>query len=160
MADYTAIARTNYFRVKDLDALRAELKSYGLEPGGWDSSRDGMILDAEPTNKPEGAIAFFCNGTWPSLDEDSTADRLVDDADAELPDAGDERLLELIGRHLVDTDVAVFLEIGNEKMRYLGGSATAINARGEVRTVNLESIYSLAAAEIGTPGTTVTHASY
>lgn len=70
-----------------------------------------------------------------------------------------EAIEDLIAAHLVETDVAVIIGIGHEKMRYLDGYAVAINARGEQRAVRLDDIYGLA-EEISTDGTPVTAASY
>ena len=41
-------------------------------------------------------------------------------------------------------EVAVMMEIGNERLRYMTGVAYAINSRGEQATVSLYSIYELA----------------
>ncbi len=60
----------------------------------------------------------------------------------------------LVSRHLVDGDVAVFLEVGAAKMCYLGGIAYAINSKGESEMVDLDDIYAKAAHL----GTTVTRA--
>jgi hypothetical protein len=62
-------------------------------------------------------------------------------------------LPHLVSRHLVDGDVAVFIEVGAQKMIYLGGIAYAINSRGESSCIDLEDIYTQA-AHLGTTITT------
>lgn len=63
---------------------------------------------------------------------------------------------QLVSRHLVDGDVAVFMEAGAEKQRYVGGSAVAVNNRGDVVSLCLDDIYDKAADM----GQTLTQASY
>lgn len=161
MADYASNARTNYFRVKDVAALKAELLEYGITAASWDLSRRGaeFVLDEDASNSPAGSIALFSFGAWPSLDEDSVANRLdIEDEETPVPDQH-ESLHELIAAHLIEGEVAVFMEVGFEKMRYLGAVAVAVNSAGETRRVDLEDIYDLA-KEITTEAAVVTHASY
>ena len=53
-------------------------------------------------------------------------------------------ILDVLEHHLQDGEVAVFMETGYCKMRYLTGIAFAINSEGEAREVNLNDIYDLA----------------
>lgn len=158
MSNTEAANRTNYFRVKDLDAFKANLKRYGIDFGAWGSHSD-IVLDEGSNNTPAGAIALFAEGFWPGFDEDSIAARL-DIEDEETPVPNDFESIEaLIAAHLVATDVAIVMGISQEKMRYVSGYAVAINAQGEERAINLDSIYALA-EEIATDGTPVTRAQY
>lgn len=166
MANYTEQGRTNYFRVKDLDAFKAELRTYGIEPASWEEANDygsELVLDAGVNNKPEGAIALFSYGMWPSFDEYATASRLGVDIDDEADESGIpcdyDSLLMLVAGHLVDGEVAVFMEVGFEKMRYLAGTAVAVNAIGDTRRIDLDEIYDLA-KELATKGTVITRAEY
>lgn len=149
MSDYTAKGRTNYFLVKDVAALKADLIMYGITPRPWADLIKGadFILDESQNNKPEGAIAFFSDGTWPSLDEGAVADRLGLDEDDEntVVPQNHASIADLVAAHLVEDQVAIFMEVGSEKMSFLGGSALAINAAGESKGIDLEQIYSLAA---------------
>lgn len=195
MADYNATARTNYFRVKDLETFRADLRRHGLSVGEWaDVPGDSLILDAGENNEPAGAVALFSrddHGTWPSWgDDDELIERLREGSpcncyepltedgrrpgqeynESNLPcdacycpqashvntEPYAEGLHDLVARHLIDGDVAIFMEVGATKSRYLGGVALAVNSKGETRRIDLDDIYAKA-AEIGT---TVTHASY
>jgi len=53
-------------------------------------------------------------------------------------------LIDNIAELLVDGEVAIFYEIGNEKLRYLTGYAVAVNNKGERREVSLYSIEEIA----------------
>jgi hypothetical protein len=161
MANYDASSRTNYFLVKDVEALKNALRTYGITPATWGDSQRGaeFVLANDAKNKPEGSVALFSMGTWPGLDEDSVAERLgIEDEETALPNAH-ASLIELVAEHLVDGQVAVFMEIGSEKMRYLGGTAVAVNAAGETKRVDLEDIYTLA-RELTTEEHPITQASY
>lgn len=165
MADYLAKSRTNYFRVTDLESFTADLIRHGLTPGDWNDHSD-LILDSGTTNRPEGAIALFYEGDWPMLDADSVAMRLdledpEDPAGTGQPTPSDyDELYELIAAHLVDTDVAVLISVGSEKMAYFGGAALAVNSRGDIQRVMLDDIYAKAAKLKLTPDSVVTDASY
>ena len=58
--------------------------------------------------------------------------------------------------HLEDGWVAVLMEAGAEKCRYVANWALAVNSKGETRRVSLEDIYELA----GQIGEHVTEAEY
>jgi hypothetical protein len=47
----------------------------------------------------------------------------------------------MVARHLADDEVAIFMEAGAEKHRYVAGNAIAINSKGEIETVFLTDIY-------------------
>ncbi len=145
MANYTSMARTNYFRVKDIDAFKADLNAHGITPVSFaESAFGGIVLDESEHNSPQGAVALFSHEGWPSFDEEMIADRLGLDESETLP-AFRESIEELVGAHLVDEhEIAVFMTIGWEKLRYLTGVAVAVNSAGEIRNVNLDDIYSLA----------------
>lgn len=159
MSQYIATARTNYFRVKDVEALKKELLEYGITPATWEQSKRGaeFVLDDAPTNVPSGSIALFSMEGWPSFDEDSTANRLELWEEDDVVPSGHESLHALIATHLVDGQVAIFMEVGFEKLRYLGGLAVAVNSAGETRRVDLEDIYELA-TQLTTEQHPITHA--
>lgn len=183
MADYNATARSNYFRVKDLTAFKNDLTRHGLTATGWYDQHCGhLVLDTDETNEPKGSIALFAtddHGTWPSLgDRDEiiegvedlglacnsyagVPDELCDTCDEPESEHTDARpyatdITDLVARHLIDGDVAVFMEAGAEKQRYISGSAVAVNNRGEVVSLGLDDIYDKAAEM----GQSVTHAAY
>lgn len=116
MANYEAYVRSNYFRVKNEAAFRQ-----------W---AEGLRLDVPVDEKmPDGEqrFAIYSNdvGGWPQWRE------------PERDEAGDEvDFVAELQDHLADDDVAILLEVGHEKLRYLGGSAQVCTPQ-EIRSVNL-----------------------
>ena len=131
MANYYATARSNYFAVKDEKAFREWTALLGLtilEPTHHDKVADGV---------PRFGIApgDFDEGGWPSCRYNEIT--------------GDDDEIDVIGQlsaHLADDEVAVLMEVGNEKLRYVSGTATAVNSKGEIAHLDLDSIYELARA--------------
>jgi hypothetical protein len=133
MADDHGYARTSYFQVKDRAAFAAAMARLEVEV---------VISDEHPEQ-----VALLSNeeSGWPTdyWDEDGDTEVEVD-------------LVSLVSEHLADGWVAVFMEVGHQKLRYLFGNAVAINASGETRQVDLTDIYRLAAQL----GPSLTHATY
>ena len=130
MANYYATARSNYFAVSDEQAFRDWATLLGLEilePTHHDKVADGIRRFAiSPSNCGD-------SGAWPtSLYNDDTDD--FDDIDVS----------EQLSAHLADNEVAILMEVGNEKLRYVSGSAVAVNNKGQCATVNLDDIYQAA----------------
>lgn len=117
MANYYASARSNYFLVKDADAFQAWAKRREL--GIWSSDKEGGRVAIYPLSGDD-------NG-WPSC-------RYNDETD----EYDDFSVVEELPEHLVEGEVAVLMEVGAEKLRYLVGHAIAVNAAGEVQSVNLQ----------------------
>lgn len=159
MSDPIAQSRTNYFRVKDLEAFKKDLAIHGIKPDAWGDRGAEFILDDNPDNQPAGSIALFSYGFWPSFDEDAVADRLDLDAEEDEIPQEHESIEDLIAAHLIDTDVAILQGISFEKMRYINGYAVAVNARGEKKSLHLHDIYTLA-EQLATTGTEITDATY
>jgi hypothetical protein len=123
MAEYEGHARTNYFKVKDLAAFRAWTEPLDLE----------ITTDVDDPD----AVALLCNtehGTWPDIDPETH-----EEIDFELTLSG----------HLAPGQVAVLMEVGHEKMCYVGGYATAINDEGKRIDINLCDIYKMAQEKFG-----------
>jgi hypothetical protein len=120
MANYYSSARTNYFRVKDVDAFNAWVKEfengYGVE-----------VVSKEDTF----AILFDS--------ESGVPDSREVDGDYDHLDFMDE-----LSVYLADDEVAILHESGAEKLRYINGFAIAINNKAERRTISLDDIYTLA----------------
>ncbi|SRR5581483_1607654 len=135
MADYTATTRSNYFRVKDPAAFEAWCRKRFLT--FWTQDIDNLGKCYAIT-----ADTGDCAG-WPNYDAGT--------------DDNFEICIELAG-HLVPTDVAILFEVGNEKLRYLTGYATAIAPNGETVSVSINDIYQKAAEAF--LGFTVTEGSY
>lgn len=123
MANYYASARSNYFKVKDLEAFKA-----------WVDTIPGIGLWAD---RPDGEVGIFvndCDGAgWPSY-------RWNDEL---APEPDDFDLAEELSEHLTDDSVAILMEVGNEKLRYLTGFAIAVNSKGEILRVSINDIYEL-----------------
>lgn len=127
MANYYAAARSNYFTVDDPEALRAALSGLDIE------------LLADDDNDPNRVVLLCTNeGGWPSWRYDEEND---EDIEVDLP--------ALVAPHLAEGQVAVLIESGAEKLRYVAGAAIAVNKRGDRVCVSLEDIYDQA-KDLGT----------
>jgi hypothetical protein len=137
MANYIGQARTNYFAVKDEQAFLEDIAKCNVK----------LIMSATEDGKPlygflddesgDGMDTWYA---WGADDED---------------DEPEFTWGEFFQKHLADGWVAIITEIGSEKYRYLNGSATAYNNKGEDKFVSLDSILQLG-AELGehiTPAT-------
>lgn len=163
MANYAANARTNKFRVKDADALVADIARFGVSVVEQKTPGVTVYGDIELMRRNTQAdgserIMLFANEGWPSFDEDSVASRLDLEEDEALPE-GSDSLHMIVSKHLVEGEIAIFVEVGAEKLRYLGGTAVAVNHEGETRRVDLDDIVDLA-KEIAPEGASIDHPSY
>ena len=128
MANWIGSARTNYFRVKDVDAFKAWAKAASLVVFEKDG-RFGVYSEDE-------------YGGWPDIvfDDDTT--------DAHR----DFYITHELAPHVADGEIVVCLEAGAEKLRYITGSAIAfkVMAGGADRiSITLDDIYALAAGKWG-----------
>lgn len=84
----------------------------------------------------EGRVGLLSEGEfggWPSLrDGDET------DEEEEID------VFQGVAAHLQEGSVAIFIEVGAEKLRYLTGHAIAVNSKGQTAEVRLSEIYDLA----------------
>jgi hypothetical protein len=122
MANYYGNARSNYFRVKDDEAFIDAMENIPSIELIHEENGTFVILGDDP----DGA-------GWPSWAYDEENDT---DIEIDLP--------AVVSEHLADGEVAIFMESGAEKLRYIVGYAEAINNKGERREVSLNSIYELA----------------
>ena len=136
MANYYATARTNYFAVKDVDAFKKELKNYSVDV--IEDVKDGVTLYGFIDDNDGG----FPSEYWDDSLED---DRTINWED-------------FFNRHLADDSVAVMVEVGAEKHRYLNGYAVAYNNKGETAEISLDEIY--VKAESLLLGKNITRAEY
>ena len=126
MATYTSTARTNYFRVKDVDAFNKWIKQFsGLE---------------KIVHETQGTIGVLFDDGVPNVrwETEKDADGNEQDVDVEID------FMEELGLHLADEEVAVLQEVGNENLRYVSGCAIAVNNKGERRQISIDNIYDLA----------------
>ena len=126
VANYVSQTRTNYFKVKDPEAFKAWCKTWITD------------MDVVPGSGEDGEL-------YTILIPGSPPDARRDDPETEWFEAD---FIEELAEHLEEEWVAVIMQIGHEKQRYVGGYAVAINSRGDHQTVNLDDIY-VTAKELG-----------
>lgn len=126
MANYEETARTNYFRIKNREAFDKDFETIpGVEI--WYDAEDPLLIGM---GSYDGWPSFRC-----SDDED------IDDADIDIVD--------VVAGHLAEGEVAVFTSAGHEKLRFVGGFATAVNHEGRAVSISTNDIYSLAEKAFG-----------
>ncbi len=114
MADYTACFRTNYFWTKDPSAFIA-----------WVATIPGLEAHRNDPHREDSSFALFCDGSEPQ--------HTVDGDTIDLPSE--------LAKHLADDQVAVLMETGHAKLRYLVGTAQAVHADGRTIFLSLCDIY-------------------
>lgn len=144
--NYYGKARTNYFLVKNADAFQAWAKTL---PGVTLVTQNDEKDEAITPNTRFALLSDECDG-WPSY-------RVADDDTSKIDEEVD--IIDDIIPFLAENEVAIFMETGHEGMRYLVGTATAVNDKGEVRQISLSNIYEMAKTLVPA-GTEVTEATY
>ena len=134
MADWCGTGRSNYFKVKDEEKFLA-----------WVSRMPGFHLISKSTS--EGFGFYMEEGTTPStfIDEESGEEE------------ADFDFIQELSEHLAEGEVCVYMEAGAEKLRYVSGTALAVNHKGEVLTVHLSNIYDLVKQQWGLEPTEATY---
>ena len=130
MANYQGTFRSNYFGVKDVEAFRQFCKTHNLE-FIENASQCGFLMH------PDTEGGFSISG-WDSEAEEETD------------------ILAEIAEHLATDQVAIVMEVGQEKLRYLVGHAWLVNADGEQKFLSLadlalEAAKSLTTIEVSSP---------
>lgn len=125
MANYTAAARSNYFRVKNQKAFRRWCKVFDLD----------ILMPDEDGPEPFFAITPSSDtGSWPGFHPDT-------DEEFDIHHA--------LAPHLDPRDIAILMHAGHEKLRYITGFATAVHADGRTVSISLRDIYDRAREEFG-----------
>lgn len=124
MANWYGAARTNYFRVKDPEAFKR-----------WLSDFEVVVIEKD------GRYGFYSNDEYGGFPSYRHNDETGEYVDIDLAN-------ELSG-HLVAGEVAVLIENGAEKLRYLSGWAQAVASDGRTVAVNLSDIYDKAKEAFG-----------
>ena len=122
MANFYGSCRTNYFKVKSngkFEEAMGEISGIEVITGADDTY--GILGD-----DPDG-------GTWPGFTWDE-----------ETGDMVEIDLMDIVSKHLIDGEVAIFMECGAEKLRYVVGCAVAVNNKGDMRVINMSDIYNKA----------------
>lgn len=135
MADWYGTARSNYFRVKDPDAFQQWADRRGL--GVFKHEEHAELFAIHSGNSD--------NGSWPSYDME---------ADTEFD------LLAELAERLVKGQIAVLMEAGAEKLRYVTGVAIAVNHKGRVVDLSLNDVYRKAARTFRLAESEITRAEY
>ena len=117
MANYESFARSNYFKVKDLELFKDFAAKAGLEV--WE--KDDLVSICPSSD--DGGFDY---------------DLYHDDLDDE-PGAFEKEdyLLKVLWPHLAEGSVAVLTEVGHEKLRYLSGTVFMVNWKGDEKYVDL-----------------------
>lgn len=125
MANFYGSARSNYFEVKDNEVFEKEMARLPDVTVITQGELVGIMVD-------DGDSGCFPSWQYNEDDEIDMEDNEIDIAD-------------IVAGHLVDGAVAIFMECGAEKLRYISGWAQAINSKGECKTISLNDIYDVAA---------------
>lgn len=110
MANYCCAVRTNYFHVKDSEAFRKFMEVVYAEDTieVWeDEDGDGVPV-----------FAFGCYGMIAGLKGDD-----------EVDDCSYDGFIDGLQKCVADGDAVIIFEAGNEKLRYVIGSATIITSK-------------------------------
>ncbi len=137
MANWYGSSRTNYVRIKDEQALREALESWDIKVHQHPERRDFVMF--------EGAAE---DGDFPSM--------AFDDDDNELEFSFEDTIVP----HLVEGRVLLSQVIGNEKLRYLSGHATAYAWDGRTASISISDIHKLAAETFGVDPNSIAHPTY
>ena len=122
MADYIAHFRTNAFWTKDPVAFI-----------DWVATIPGLEAHRKDPERDDSAFTLYCDGSEPQFTED---DVMID-------------LSVELAKHLADNEVAILIETGHEKLRYLVGTAQAVHADGRTIALSLCDIYRMAENAFG-----------
>lgn len=124
MANYIAYDRSNYFKVKNVDAFRLFIENLGLT----------MHLGSLDGDDIKGG------GTVTVIDEDGGGIPEDERWDEEKEQFVEFDFFAEVAKHLTDDSVAEFRHIGHEKLRYLVGCTVAVNSKGEILALSLDDI--------------------
>ena len=160
MADWYGSARSNYFKVKDIESF----KDFIFKWGGEFIDKQHAILTDNCRQCQTGKVDMKCKdylkaiaGECEGIKEDLKLVGFLGESDkGGIPsyycdeDTGIEYdfddFVKELSTHLVDGWVAEMMECGAEKMRYITGFALAVNSKGETKSINLASIHEEAKA--------------
>jgi hypothetical protein len=136
MANWYGTSRSNYFRVKDETAFRKWADGLGISI--VERKDDTTLFAVHPGDRTD-------DGSWPSYDLET--DEVVGFEDE-------------LAKHLLKGQIAVLITAGAERLRYISGSAVAVNHQGRAVVVMLDDIYQKAAHQFRVPEAEITRAEY
>lgn len=133
MADWYGSARSNYFRVKDVEKFRELCSRWSIT-----FIRKTENVNGVETENPD-LVGFLCEGDFGGLP--GYRYEKGDGEDAPEKEYEFEDFLHELSELLAEGEVAVMVEAGAEKLRYVTGYALAVNSKGEMESVSLDLIY-------------------
>ena len=145
MANYSGVGRTNYFAVKDGQAFVADMLELPVEVITREDENGETLYGLMDAN-PDGG-----GWEWSRVIETEAEDGEMDYTDVDIDWS------DILASHLKDGWVAILMETGAEKYRYMMGYAIAINSKGETREVNLDREIMRLAEELGSNMTGVSY---
>lgn len=138
MANYYSTCRSNYFKIGRPKDFLEWVESM---PDLVFSSKDKQTEDPKDlvgmvyVDNPDGA-------GWPTY-------RYMKYEEGEYDDEVDIDFFQELSEFLAPGEVAIFMEVGAEKLRYLSGYACAVNSDGDFLQVTLNDIYDKVRQEWG-----------
>ena len=128
MANWCGECRSNYFKVKDIEAFKTFLEKYPAKFIQWDNDPTyvGFLSDDE-------------NGATPVRYKEESENPQIEDNMVSIYDE--------ISEHLQENEICIIMEAGAEKLRYISGFAIAIHSSGKTTQVSLNDIYEKAKQE-------------
>lgn len=124
MANYECAIRTNYFRVKDEGKFRELIdRVYGCD------KRNFLWEKQEKTGSK--LFGFGCYGGI------SGVRNAAEDEDDSTDESAYDEFIDCLQGCVAEDDAIIIFEIGNEKLRYLTGTALIVTSK-EVRFIDLQ----------------------
>lgn len=117
MANYNCVVRTNYFHVKDVEAFTRMMDQVV-------GSVDEVKLWEETDQDGNPVFAFGCYSEIEGLPNDTCED----DEYGCIDDDSYEHFIDGLKKCIADNDAVIVMEAGNEKLRYVVGSAIIITS--------------------------------
>lgn len=142
MANYCCAVRTNYFHVKDPDAFKELMKNVACY-------EDNVSVWESKDEIGNTVFGFGCYGSILGFPVHEEGDN--EDDDYEYDDYDFDEFANRLSEIVADDDAIIIQESGNEKLRYLVGSATIITHNG-IKYLDIDTIAAETAANmIGRP---------
>ena len=120
MANYEGRCRSNYFRLRDADAVaryRELCERFGLHL---------LLKEGDAPEEHAGHFGFYCEADGPG---EGSYPTVYADEDEEENGEVEADLADELAPLLADGSTCVIVEVGYEKMRYLTGWAVAFTNR-------------------------------
>jgi len=155
MANWYGSARSNYFKVKDIDKYKDFLMKWGGELIEKEFEINMEKCQKCLDKKIDKACEHYVKRVVDKCDGIKVKQQLVGFLGSEdsgsLPNYYEDEVTGVILDHddflkelsvlLEDGWVAVMQEVGAEKLRYITGWACAINSKGETEVLDISEIY-------------------